>query len=99
MTDPTDGDEQDHRGDRHEDIIEAGQQPELFLIHLRGMSSRGDIIPKAGCLLRGHRACGDGGLEIAFAVHGLLPSSIWGRNIALVYQCSNTANRRSTGEW
>ena len=37
MADPCDRDEQDRCRDRDEDVVESGQQPEMLLVHRRGM--------------------------------------------------------------
>ena len=47
MADPADRDEQDRRGDRDEDVVEAGEQPEMLLVDRRRMLPGRDEIAEA----------------------------------------------------
>jgi hypothetical protein len=82
VADPGHGDEQDDRRDRDEDVVESGQQPEMFLVDDRHMAPGRDEIPEACGLLGGQRPAGDRSFQIAFAIHEfLLPGE---RSIARV---------------
>ena len=70
-------------GDRDEDVVEAGQQPEMLLVDHRRLPPLGDEVAQRIGLLGGQRAAGDRGVEIAFAVHG--SSLLCGLAIADVY--------------
>ena len=50
---PADRDQQDDAGDRHENIVEAGQQAEGFFIHHRAGPQPGDMIAQRLRALRG----------------------------------------------
>ncbi len=73
MADPAHREQQDRAGDRDEDVVEAGQQPEMLLVHHRRLPPRGDEGAQLLGLIGAQRARRDGSVEIAFAVHGYVP--------------------------
>ena len=63
-----DRDQQDHRGDGDENIVEAGQQAKMFLIHRTGAQPGDMVAQRLGAGGR-QRAGRYGILQIALAIH------------------------------
>ena len=70
LADPADREQQDRGGDRDEDVVEAGEQPELLLVdrwqRAAGVRRRCEARSRLGA----ERARGDGLVEIVLAIHG-----------------------------
>src|SRR3546814_2098785 len=64
---------QQGRGDRDEDVVETGDEAELFFIDGRGRPSRIRMRPERRRLIRGKEAHGDGGFKIFVGIHDQLP--------------------------
>jgi hypothetical protein len=62
-------DEQQRDGDGDEDVVEAGQEAEVLLVHRRGRALGGDIVAEVGGKLRRKHARRHRLIEVAVAVH------------------------------
>ena len=69
LTDPADGEEQDRRRNGHEDVVEAGQQPELFLVGDRRRALPFHMRPQRIGGFRADHAGSDRVVELLLAVH------------------------------
>ena len=56
-----------------ENVVEAGQQPEMLLVDGRSRAARGDMVAKRLRGLRCQRSGRDRRFQIALAVHGQYP--------------------------
>ena len=70
LANPADREQQDRRGDRNENIVEAGDQPELFFVGDRGRALGLDKTAKRGRGVGADHARGD-------RIVKLLLSSTW----------------------
>ncbi len=68
LADPANREQQDHGGDRYEDVVEPGEQPELFLIG-NGRTPAFDISAQRVGGFGGERARGNRVVELLLAVH------------------------------
>ncbi len=68
LTDPADREQQDRGGDRNENVVESGQQPELLLVGDRRSLAR-DIGAQGIGLLGADHAGGDCVVKLLLAVH------------------------------
>jgi hypothetical protein len=73
IADPGDRDQQDHGRDADEDVVEAGQQPEVLLIHHRRCAQARDMGAQRGGLSGRDHAGRHGTFQIGLAVHGRPP--------------------------
>ena len=71
LTDPADREQQDRRGNRDEDVVEAGDEPELFLVGNDGRALALDVRAQRVGRFRGHRPGSHGVVNLLLAVHGL----------------------------
>ena len=70
MADESDREQQDRRGDRDEDVVEAGDQAELLLVDRGRRALAFGKSAKRGRAIGGDGTGGDGFVEIVLAVQG-----------------------------
>src|SRR6185369_4161956 len=88
LADPADGEQQDRRGDRDENVVEAGDEPELLFVRNGRRALRFNIFAKRRCVRGADDAGGDGVVELLLAVHSCPP--VGGGTLQLVCYSVNT---------
>ncbi len=88
LADPANREEQDRCGDRYEDVVEAGQEPELLFVRDRAVALLLHMRAQRVRVLGADHACGNGVVKLLLAVHAAF--LLFRSRIDRVYYSVNT---------